>query len=217
MESYAESRKRRDIFHYTLTRRSETVADFIGKTQLPENAHVLDVGTADGLMLEILNQIFPNFSLDGLERSPELVKLCKQKGFNAVQGDARDLPFSDHSYDAVLIAATLKHIPQYQKVVQEFKRVLIPNGYLIVVDPTPLALWMGIYRGHFETKYLPNIWSLKETSRRISAEGFEIIAKQKYMLFPFYFPGSRAIEIFLKKCSITGTFLHQGILAKNRS
>lgn len=55
-----------------------------------------------------------------------------------VQADARDLPFEDGSFDAVLCSHVLEHIPADVKVAREMARVLTRDGVALIqvpVDP----------------------------------------------------------------------------------
>ena len=55
-----------------------------------------------------------------------------------VQADARDLPFEDKSFDAVLCSHVLEHIPEDVDVAREMARVLVKDGIALIqvpVDP----------------------------------------------------------------------------------
>ena len=55
--------------------------------------------------------------------------------FSAVRGDARALPFADGSFDRVIAAEVLEHIPDDEFAVRELVRVLRPGGVLAVTVP----------------------------------------------------------------------------------
>jgi SAM-dependent methyltransferase len=55
-----------------------------------------------------------------------------------VEADARDLPFSDDSFDAVICSHVLEHIPEDVTVAHEMARVLTRDGVALIqvpVDP----------------------------------------------------------------------------------
>ena len=52
-------------------------------------------------------------------------------GLQTVVGDAEDLPFSDESFDVVIMDAVLEHIPDVGKAISEVARVLKPGGVFI--------------------------------------------------------------------------------------
>lgn len=57
----------------------------------------------------------------------------------ATQGDARELPFEDNSFDAVTMCTVLGEIPEQDKALAEIARVLKPEGRFVcgemVLDP----------------------------------------------------------------------------------
>jgi SAM-dependent methyltransferase len=59
-----------------------------------------------------------------------------------VQGDGLRLPFPDRSFDRVICAEVLEHIPDYQGVLREIRRVLKPGGLLAVSVPRFLPEWI---------------------------------------------------------------------------
>jgi SAM-dependent methyltransferase len=54
---------------------------------------------------------------------------------SAVEGDALALPFPDASFDAVIVAEVMEHIPDDKGVLAELVRVLKPGGRIAVTVP----------------------------------------------------------------------------------
>lgn len=52
-----------------------------------------------------------------------------------VQGDALDLPFEDGSFDRIIAAEVLEHIPNDARAIAELVRVLAPGGRIAVTVP----------------------------------------------------------------------------------
>lgn len=68
--------------------------------------------------------------------SPELVALARKTlDVKVVQGDLRNLPFPNSSFDAILDCSTIDHINEHdiQKVINEYERVLNDAGTLLIV------------------------------------------------------------------------------------
>ena len=69
-----------------------------------------------------------------------VTSLCakiEQQGFrniSAEQASAYDLPYPDHHFDRVYMVTVLGEIPDKQRALVEFKRVLKDDGYLAVGD-----------------------------------------------------------------------------------
>lgn len=53
----------------------------------------------------------------------------------ALQGDARRLPFADGSFDRVIAAEVLEHVPEDSTAMAELARVLRPGGTIAVTVP----------------------------------------------------------------------------------
>jgi len=59
-----------------------------------------------------------------------------------VQGSGLTLPFADASFDRVICAEVLEHIPDYHRVLGEIRRVLRPGGVLAVSVPRFFPEWL---------------------------------------------------------------------------
>jgi SAM-dependent methyltransferase len=70
----------------------------------------------------------------------------------AVQGDALRLPFSDSSFDRVIAAEVLEHIPDDTVAMAELSRVLRPGGTLAVTVPRfgPEAVNWALSRQYYD-------------------------------------------------------------------
>lgn len=99
--------------------------------------HVLDVGIGTGMLAEVGATIAGEYH--GIDYSQEMLARARRKvarlGLDNVllqQGDARELPFDDGSFDAVLSSFVLPHFarPERPAVLAEMARVLRPGGRL---------------------------------------------------------------------------------------
>lgn len=91
---------------------------------------LLDVGC--GLMpYRRLFEPFTDWYI-GLDYSPE----SGYRGNHAdICGDAADLPFADESVDTILCTEVLVNLPEPEKTIAEFTRVLAPGGTMITTAP----------------------------------------------------------------------------------
>ena len=73
--------------------------------------------------------------------NPEIWKhLDRVQGIVDVWGDGNRLPFVDESFDTVLSVEVLEHVPDPDRMVAEFARVLRPEGRALVTVPFASAL-----------------------------------------------------------------------------
>ena len=110
----------------------KVIADLIDR-----NTRVLDVGCADGVLMEFLRDN-KNTNIRGLELSKDKVQKCIEKGLTVIEGNAeKDLKqFPDTSFDYVVLSQTLQAFLDPELVISELLRVgkkaivTIPNfGY----------------------------------------------------------------------------------------
>jgi methionine biosynthesis protein MetW len=127
---------------------------------VPPGARVLDVGCADGALLELLTR---NKSVDGqgLELSPENVARCLAKGLAVVQGDGdRDLDhFPTRAFDYAILSKTLQQMREPRHVLSELLRI----ADKAIVSVPNFGHWRMrvslMTRGRMpETRALPDPW-----------------------------------------------------------
>lgn len=104
---------------------------------------VLDVGCGSGAVTRTLAQrVTPGGRAVGLDASTALLKVARElankAGLGAIiefkDGDCRAIPFPDASFDAVVAATTLSHVPDPRRALAEMVRVTRPGGRVGVFD-----------------------------------------------------------------------------------
>src|SRR3989344_1082666 len=107
-----------------------------------KNIKILDAGCGEGqLLLKIFNKGYND--IYGADVTPVALESAKKripKAKFSLQ-DLKSLNFSDEYFDVVICTEVIEHIKNYEKVLQELKRILKKNGLLIITFPNePLCV-----------------------------------------------------------------------------
>ena len=199
------------ITSYGLRRRAQQVLDHI-QSLGGAPGRVLDVGTADGQMLAVLAETLLPGLWVGVDYNPGLMDATRLPGDwlgGFARADGCRLPFRDASFDVLIAAATVKHVPRADRLFREARRVLRDGGCFIISDPTPHAIWLGLRMGHFDKRWLAHRWSLSDWRKEIEPAGFRLRRSERYMMLPFQVYGSERLEGFLAGTVLNRLFLHQ--------
>ena len=79
----------------------------------------------------------------GLDYTPAMLDYARSKAtriggriseIQYVDGDAQSLPYPDQSFDIVSIAFGIRNVADPLKAIREFRRVLKPNGRLVILE-----------------------------------------------------------------------------------
>ena len=87
--------------------------------------------------------------VSGIDTTEEMLAHARRKAaerdlaLDLRNGDLHDLPFEDESFDLVLSALALCHVPDLSPVIAQFARVLRPGGRVIISDFHPFCLLIG--------------------------------------------------------------------------
>ena len=90
---------------------------------------VLEVGCGEGELAERLTATVAE--VVAVDQSPRMVELTRARGVDAHVADVQQLPFPDASFDAVLAAWMLYHVPDLDRGLSEVARVLRPGARLV--------------------------------------------------------------------------------------
>ncbi|MEO7175092.1 MAG: class I SAM-dependent methyltransferase [Saprospiraceae bacterium] len=103
---------------------------------LPQNAHVLDFGAGNMYTAKKLIELRPDLTILGLDvvfdQNLQLDQANSNITFQEYPGGA--IPFESGKFDAVLACSAMHHTPDPEFYLDEFERVLKPNGTIVLVE-----------------------------------------------------------------------------------
>ena len=105
---------------------------------LAAGAQVLEVGCGTGLILERLARHATTAS--GVDLSPGMLRVARERGLSVVLGSATNLPFADDSFDLVCSFKVLAHIPDIEQALREIARVTRPGGRMLLEFYNPWSV-----------------------------------------------------------------------------
>lgn len=105
---------------------------------LRQSGNLLDVGCAVGALLDFARNL--GWKPHGVESSAWEVRYARDHfGLSVHEGILEAGVFADQSFDVVLCSHTLEHVPEPDKLADQFFRVLRPGGAALIVVPTQFA------------------------------------------------------------------------------
>ena len=113
--------------------RNEKVIEFIlQKGGIKKGSHILDVGCGTGVLFGDYEKIGAA-SVTGIDISPEMVKIAKEKfpAYKVVCADAESYSF-DESFDAVMIYNAFPHFAFPEKLIENLSSYLKEGGRFTV-------------------------------------------------------------------------------------
>jgi GT2 family glycosyltransferase/SAM-dependent methyltransferase/glycosyltransferase involved in cell wall biosynthesis len=140
---------------------------------------VLDAASGEGYGTAMLAA--SGAQVVGLELDKMTVEAARLRypGLDFRQGDVTRLPFDDAEFDVITSFETLEHVPDPHTALDEFRRVLKPDGVLVISTPE-----RGVYNRHLAE---PNRFHLYEMGR----EEFRRELENRFRYVSFY--GQRVV------------------------
>lgn len=105
------------------------------KIRVKEITDILDIGCGTGKLIEELSKYG---NVYGIDTSDKALKYCKKRGLINVykcELGKQKLPFKSGKFSIVTCLDVIEHIENEYEVLLEIKRVLKPDGHLIVTVP----------------------------------------------------------------------------------
>ena len=144
---------------------------------------VLDAGCGTGDMLTVLRDLGQDAV--GVDALPEAVELARARWPHArvELGDVTELPFSDGSFDGVMLLDVLEHVDD-RRALAEAARVLRAGAFVAVAVPACPRLWSrrDEVAGHLRR------YERRGLVRRLEEAGFEVerVTHYQFALFPLF-------------------------------
>ncbi|MBI2596284.1 class I SAM-dependent methyltransferase [Candidatus Daviesbacteria bacterium] len=104
---------------------------------------LLDIGCATGFLLELAKE--KGCDCYGTEISTFAAKEAEKKFPGKIYcGDFEKMPYKKTGFDIITMADVIEHLPNPISILQKVKKILKPNGYLIIVTPNIASFWAKI-------------------------------------------------------------------------
>ncbi len=154
----------------------------------------LDIGCGNGKFIDIIQNSDLNIkSLSAMDTNKNVVTLNDTfKNCSFFQSDILNSQIKNNEFDSVSCLDVLEHIKEIDKAIEEIKRILKPEGYLIVSGPVESVLYKSLrylIKGTYSEETGPgagvHYYNIMQLDKTILKNGFEIIKMQK---IPFFKP-----------------------------
>lgn len=95
---------------------------------------VLDVGTGSGDFVKVLQGVFPEAAIEGVDPNVESLVKAEKAYPDVIFSEmvAENLLFEKDTFDVVCLSMALHHLPKVKKGLKELKRVVKPDGWIII-------------------------------------------------------------------------------------
>ena len=174
--------------HWWFATRTRAILAYLDRYVGPGSGRrVLDVGCGAANMTHHLRHYG---DVVGVDSNPKPLVIAKERGLEAYEGAADDLPFGDAEFDLVALLDTVEHVPAEDKVFEECRRVLRGpdaaqgrlGGRLLVTVPAFMFLWSqnDVINLHQRRYTAP------ELRAKLTQHGFRVlrISYNNFFVFP---------------------------------
>jgi len=127
---------------------SKALRKALNFASINDGESILEVAVGTGSLFEQIINLNPNGRNEGLDISESMlrkarIRLKNYKNFNLIHEDAYNLPYENDTFDVLVNNYMFDLLPweDYVDILQEFKRVLKPNGRLVITTMTDGREW----------------------------------------------------------------------------
>lgn len=133
-----------DIFGIVMESKARTRA--LEVSEITNGERILEVAVGTGLNFQEILKRNPDGWNDGIDICHRMLKRAKKRAlktgvrnYSLQLGDCRALPFANNTFDLLINQYMFDILPvtDYGRIVREFRRVLKPEGRLVLVNTTP--------------------------------------------------------------------------------
>ncbi|WP_229724513.1 class I SAM-dependent methyltransferase [Winogradskyella forsetii] len=135
----------------SLTRKLKLINSFES-----ESKTLLDMGCGTGDFLE--TALKANWKIIGIEPNESARRIANSKTNNAVFESEELSKLKPHSFDVITLWHVLEHLPNLEMHTEIFKKLLKPNGTLVIAVPN--------YKS-YDAEYYKNFWAAYDVPRHL--------------------------------------------------
>ena len=141
----------------------------------------VDIGCGSGKNMQLLAH-HADFVI-GLDPSSAALESAAPHEGRTARADGQDIPLADSSVDLLSALDVLEHMDDDLRALDEFHRVLRPDGFLLVTVPAYRFLWSE----HDEALMHRRRYIASELHAKLNRSGFRVL-QRTYIVFFSFFP-----------------------------
>jgi ubiquinone/menaquinone biosynthesis C-methylase UbiE len=159
---------------------------FINKSDV---GNVLEIGCGNGHGTKLINRYFSPKNIQAVDLDEKMIAIAQKRNKNSkitfTVMDATNLKFPDHHFDTVFDFGIIHHIPNWKDCITELKRVLKPNGIIILEELSieTFSTFLGKIIRKLTVHPYNEMYSTDKFSNALKEAGFTIqIMRKMYPL-----------------------------------
>lgn len=185
---------------YTLLKKLQLISNYF------KTGNILDIGTGTG---EFLN-VFKNakWNTIGIEPSPDARKMAIANYGLEIREESEIKKLESESFDVITMWHVLEHVPKLNERIEDLKRLLKPNGILVIAVPNCDSLDAKIYKENWGAYDVPRHlyhFSPKNIEMLFKNHGFEVF-KILPMIFDSFYVSMLSEKIKTGKTNLISAF-----------
>lgn len=140
-QRYYEEYARVQAAHWWFAGRRRIIGSLLerGLPAADRGRRILDVGCGTGTNLDELGRFG---RVEGVEAEAAAVEYCRgHGGWSVTEASGDELPFDDDGFDLVTLLDVIEHVPDDATILGEARRVLRPDGRVLVTVPAYTWMW----------------------------------------------------------------------------
>lgn len=155
---------------------------------------ILDLATGSGQFVQILTEMLGGFDrIVGIDLSEKALRAAEKRfpgdNYSFLKMDCRNLTFAENSFDTVTISNSLHHLDDPVPVLREMRRVVKPDGIILVSE----MVCDGLSEGQLTHVLLHHWWAAIDSLNGIVHRPTFSRQQIRDLLQP---PGFRELEFF---------------------
>ncbi|NRS87914.1 2-polyprenyl-3-methyl-5-hydroxy-6-metoxy-1,4-benzoquinol methylase [Flavobacterium sp. 7E] len=138
----------------------------------PQRGSILDIGAGTGDFLSVAKQ--NGWKTVGVEPSEKAKQIASSKGVSFVEKTSE---LGNHSFDVISMWHVLEHVPNLDEQIKELKRLLKPDGSLIIAVPNFKSFDAQHYKTFWAAYDVPiHFWHFSKNAIKMlfEKEGMEL-------------------------------------------
>ncbi|PCJ25136.1 MAG: hypothetical protein COA97_08285 [Flavobacteriales bacterium] len=162
-------------------RRLKATIDLIPSSTKSESLKLLDIGCGEGHFTDVIKKEFKNFEVHGLDYSVSAIDYAHKTypAINFITANAYQPPYQDEYFDIVVCNNLWEHVPDPLQLLRAMKRVLKPNGLVIISTPSRYRFsnLIKVLVGQeiaFMSHYHVTEYTIGQVKEQLRWEGFKI-------------------------------------------